>query len=322
MTWTVFSNPLADMYGPWFLGFYALYCIALMWLVARARRRCLQSHTPSGSPSISLPPKIDPYYIAWLKGGIDNVLKLAMMRLAYAGLLTAGRQKGKTFVRPYSSNPEKAEQREQKLNRLERLVLLGFESGAEQKKAGALTSLRSLYQEFDAQAQREGYTYPASCQITVRGLLWAGLVLMLGMGGYKLSIAWMKGHHNVGFLIAMMLFFGLIYYAIFLSNRARKADITPKGKKLLSQLSTTLPKDKKSLKQLDIAMVAVALDDDRDVYSNCAFGRQAYALFLIPFASAAAGSDSFSSSGSDSGSSSSDSSSSSGCSGCGGCGGD
>lgn len=322
MTWTVYSNPIADMYGPWFLVFYLTYCILLMWLISRARRRYLRSFISSGSPSISLPPKVDPYYIAWLKGGIDHVLKLAMMRLSYEGLLTAGRQQGKTFTRQRPSNQEKANQREQKLNRLERSVLLCFESGAEQKKAGAFSSLRPLYREFDAQAQREGYTYPASYQLTCRGILWAGLVLMLGMGGYKLSVAWLKGHHNVGFLMVLMLFFGWIYYLIFLRNRAGKAQLTPKGEKLLSQLSATLPKDKKSLKQLDIAMIAVALDNDREVHANCAFGRQAYALFLIPVVGSAAGGDSSSSSSSSDSGSSSDSSSSSGCSGCGGCGGD
>lgn len=322
MTWTVYSNPIADMYGPWFLAFYLTYCILLMWLISRARRRYLRSFVPSGSTPISLPPKIDPYFIAWLKGGIDHVLKLAMMRLSYERLLTAGQQKGKTFTRQRPSNPDKADQREQKLNRLERLVLLCFESGAEQKKAWAFSSLRPLYREFDAQAQREGYTYPTLYQRTSRGILWVGLVLMLGMGLYKLRMAWLKGHHNVGFLIVLMLFFGWIYYLIFLRNRAGKAQLTPKGEKLLSQLSATLPKDKKSLKQLDIAMVAVALDDDREVYSNCAFGRQAYALFLMPMVGTAAGGDGSSSSSSSDSGSSSDSSSSSGCSGCGGCGGD
>lgn len=322
MTWTVCSNPIADMYGPWFLVFYLTYCILLMWLISRARRRYLRSFTSSGSPSISLPPKVDPYYIAWLKGGIDHVLKLAMMRLSYEGLLTAGRQQGKTFTRQRPSNQGKADQREQKLNRLERSVLLCFESGAEQNKAGAFSSLRPLYREFDAQAQREGYTYPTSYQRTSRGILWAGLVLMLGMGGYKLGVAWLKGHHNVGFLMVLMLFFGWIYYLIFIRNRAGKAHLTPKGEKLLNQLSATLPKDKKSLKQLDIAMAAVALDDDREVYSNCAFGRQAYVLFLIPVVGAAAGGGGSSSPGSSDSGNSSDSSSSSGCSGCGGCGGD
>lgn len=320
MTWTAFSNPIADMYGPWFLVFYLAYCILLMWLVSRARRRYLRSFVPSGSLSISLPPKIDPYYIAWLKGGIEHVLKLAMMRLSYEGLLTAGQQKGKTFIRPGTIDPAKASQREQKLNPLERLVLQCFESGTDQKKAGAFSSLRSRYQEFDAQARKEGYTYPASYQRTSRVILWAGFVFMLGMGMYKLHVAWSKGHHNVGFLVILMLFFGLIYYVSFLRNRAGKAYLTAKGEKLLSQLSATLPKDKKSLKQLDIAMVTVALDNDREVYASCAFGRQAYALFLIPLVGTAAGSDSSSPGSSDSGSSS-DSSSSSGCSGCGGCGG-
>ncbi|MBL5827292.1 hypothetical protein [Serratia fonticola] len=185
-----------------------------MWLVSRARRRYLRSFVPSGFASISLPPKIDPYSLTWLKGGIDHVLKLAMMRLSYAGLLAAGQQKGKTFTRQRPSNQEKADQREQKLNRLERLVL------------------------------------------------------MLGMGLYKLSMAWLNGHHNVGFLIALMLFFGLMYYMSFLRNRAGKAHLTAKGEKMLSQLSATLPKDKKSLKQLDIAMAAVALQAVQQGYGG------------------------------------------------------
>ncbi|WP_431224574.1 hypothetical protein ACQ86O_06505 [Serratia sp. L9] len=144
------------------------------------------------------------------------------------------------------------------------------------------------------------------------------------MGGYKLTIATLKGHHNIVLLIAMMLIFGWIYYAIFLRNRAGKANVTAKGEKFLSRLTACLPQDEKSLKQLDIAMVAIALTDDREIYSRCALGRQAYELGLIYPLSAAAVASHHSSMGNyDSGSSSnSDSGSSSGCSGCGGCGGD
>lgn len=321
MTWTVYSNPVADMVGPWFLAFYLLYCVGLMWLVSRARRRYLGSYSPFGSNSVALPAKVDPYYVAWLKGGIDHVLKLVMMRLSYKGLLTAGKNKGKTFIRPQGDSPEQ-------LNRLERLVLSCFASGEGQKKGRAFSALRPLYQEFNAQAQRDGYTYPANYQRASLGILWVGLVCMLGMGGYKLTIATLKGHHNIWFLIAMMLFFGWIYYAIFLRNRAGKANVTAKGEKFLSRLSASLPKDKKSLKQLDIAMVAIALADNREIYSRCALGRQAYKLGLIYPLSAAAVASGYSSmsshdsSSSSSDSSSSDSSSSSGCSGCGGCGGD
>ncbi|WP_431224575.1 hypothetical protein ACQ86O_06510 [Serratia sp. L9] len=127
MTWTVYCNPVADMVGPWFLAFYLLYCLLLMWLVSRARRRYLRSYSPYGSGPVSLPAKVDPYYVAWLKGGIDQVLMLVMMRLSYKGLLTAGKSKEKTFTRPQGDIPEQ-------LNRLERWVLSCFESGHGQKK--------------------------------------------------------------------------------------------------------------------------------------------------------------------------------------------
>ncbi|AHG22753.1 hypothetical protein Z042_10825 [Chania multitudinisentens RB-25] len=324
MTWTAYSNPLADMYGPWFLAFYLLYCLVLMWLVSLTLRRCLQSYSPSGSPSISLPAKIDPYYVAWLKGGIEHLLTLVMMRLSYKGLLIAGKHKGKTFMRSQSDNSEPANQKEQRLNRLEQLVLFRFEAENDQKKGPALSALRPLYQGFNAQAQLDGYTYPAAYQRASQCILWAGWVFMLSMGFYKLTIASLKGHQNVGFLIAMMLLFGWLYYAIFLRNRAGKAHLTPKGERFLSHLSTTLPKDKKSLKQLDIAMVAIALAGNNDTYyySRCDLGRQAYTLGLLYPASAAAAAGSLAPGSYDSANhSSSDSDSTSGCSGCGGCGG-
>lgn len=321
MTWTVYSNPVADMYGPDFLLFYLVYSVFLMLLVFRLRKRNYQAYAALSSSSLMSLKRIDPYYVAWLKGGIDNVLKLAMMRLSYEGLLTAGGNKGKTFIRPQITDQELFNSKEQKLSPLERLVLFRFEAGYDQKKNWAFNSLRSLYQDFNLKAQQEGYAYPDNCQRKNKLIAWVGFILTLGLGLYKFNIALINGHHNVVLLLIMMLVLTLIYWIGFLRSRNISVKLTPKGEKLIKRLSATIPKDRKSLKQLDIAMVAVALDEDGSVYSRCAFGNQAYVLGLIyPISSAAAGSSFSNNSGSGS-DSSSDSGSSGGCSGCGGCGG-
>lgn len=326
MTWTVMSNPIVDMYGPWFLLFYLVYCIAIMIAAGIISLRCYPDTSGSDKNRDLLPSHIDPYFLAWLQSGREKVLQLAMMRLSYAGLLVPGSKSQTYMLRPVT-NPESIQSKMQELSRLETSVLSCFEQQHEQSKEWAFNSLAPASRNFRAKAQKEGLVHSATSENLSAMVVWIGFILLVGMGAYKLIVAWGNGYHNVIFLSLMMLFFGWMYYRIFLRHRADRVHLTDKGKVFLERLSASLPRDKKSLKKLDIAMAVVALSTSNFIYSECSFGQHAYLLSfaVLPSANASgrgAAGGSSSSGGADSDSSSSSGSSSSGgCTGCGGCGG-
>ncbi|MBK5144086.1 TIGR04222 domain-containing membrane protein [Budviciaceae bacterium BWR-B9] len=326
MTWTVMSNPIVDMYGPWFLLFYLIYCIAIMIATGMISLRCYPDTSRVDKKPGLLPSHIDPYFLAWLQSGREKVLQLAMMRLSYSGLLVPGSKSTTYMLRPVT-NPESIQPKMQELNRLETLVFSCFEQQHEQSKEWAFNALAPTGRNFRAKAQKEGLVYSAISESLSAMVAWIGFILLTGMGAYKLIIAWGNGYHNVIFLSLMMLFFGWIHYRIFLRHRADRVHLTNKGKIFLERLSASLPRDKKSLKKLDIAMAVVALSTSNFIYSECSFGQHAYLLnfAVLPPSGAsgrgAAGGNSSSGGADSDSSSSSDSGSSSGCSGCGGCGG-
>ncbi|WP_261822354.1 TIGR04222 domain-containing membrane protein [Pragia fontium] len=336
MIWTVSSNPIANMYGPWFLLFYFVYFLCIIWLTLKAHHlyHAVVSRSEPEDITVNLPNKIDPYFIAWLQHGKERVLRLAMMRLSYEDLLVSGQKQKKNYMRKSATNPDLIQEKQRMLNSVESLTLSCFEEKYEQSREWAFNSLTSSCQRYKSQAQQQGFIPPATRDNIFALIGYTGLILLLGMGVYKLAIAWGKGFDNIIFLSIMAPAFSWLYYRIFLSNRAERPELTEKGKVFLDKLYSSVPRDKQSLKQLDIAMLAVALSTANSIYSQCDFGRHAYKLYLIgPTGSAAAatksdfsggstGTSATSSSNSTSDSDSSSDSSSSGCSGCGGCGGD
>ncbi len=76
-------NPIADMYGPYFLLFYGTVItmvVAGCWLA-------LRSTDPSSLPPPPIPVQPDPYEIAYLRGGPNEVTRLAIFSLLQRGYL-------------------------------------------------------------------------------------------------------------------------------------------------------------------------------------------------------------------------------------------
>src|SRR5688572_64296 len=77
-------NPITDLTGPQFLVFYAILIVVTV-VVCRRRRR--SSETTSALPLPSLPEDFDPYEIAYLRGGDNEVARAAAVRLTELGYL-------------------------------------------------------------------------------------------------------------------------------------------------------------------------------------------------------------------------------------------
>lgn len=279
--WTFFSNPLASMYGPTFLFLYFIWSVvvfAAMWMFLKKRSPL------SLGENISLPlmaGKEDPYFLAWLNAGPVRVLEMAMMRLSYDKQLAIVEKSGarKTFkshrVRQKSSLP---------LTAFEDSVLTCFYSQEAREKSVADPLVKNKCQTFRKIALKLDLVETTwHWIVTFTGVV-TGFVLLIGPGLYKLTAALNAGYENVLFLIIMLFVLCLFYYFWFMRKFFAAEHLTRLGDKYLERVRSSLPGDKQSLKQLDIAMAAVAVaKNDMSVYSKCEFGRQAYCLhFLLP----------------------------------------
>jgi len=325
-------NFIADMYGPQFLVFYGIVIIvtlAACWWATR-------NYDPTSSlPPPQIPAEPDPYEMACLRGGENEVARLVIFSLIQRGYLqigaqhvrdeTRGGQAGK-LVQPIERAQNHPDPRH--LSPIERMV---FDWLATPRAAGEIfqSELPSRIKVHCASLEQRLITQkllmPPEWKQTAQLIVIAGALVIIGLGGYKLFIALGKGRHNVGFLIIMGLIASFILF-----KTCRPSHLSRRGQLYLERLQQAFEKLK--------SQVAKAADPTADpmllmlvsLFGVSVLAGTAYSSYQQTFQRATAASGAWgsgSSCGSGCGSSSSCGSSCGSCGGggcgggCGGCGG-
>jgi uncharacterized protein (TIGR04222 family) len=228
MSWLL-HNIVADMYGPYFLAFYAMMIV----VVIVACHRSVRSVDRTRSLDLpEIPAKLDPYEVAYLRGGENEVARVAIASLIQRGLLEVVEQRtllasarwmnpvshggssGSTMQRTFLSKTRKIERGRKpianELRPIEALVLKwsGFPSDPRSifAEGGVPTLLEESCFRFKEALTEKNLLAPKEMK-AVGVLVWlAGSALILGLGGYKLWVALAKGHTNVAFLCILGLF--------------------------------------------------------------------------------------------------------------------
>src|SRR5262249_16775563 len=89
MNWFT-HNVIADLYGPYFLLFYGM-AIAALVVASYKSVRSLDQTKDGDQPKV--PSKLDPYEIAYLRGGENEVTRVAIASLIQRGLLKIAEKK-------------------------------------------------------------------------------------------------------------------------------------------------------------------------------------------------------------------------------------
>src|SRR5215203_731761 len=117
------DNPLARMYGPYFLvffGFIIFFAVIILALVKSQFDRTDKFAVPS------IPPNLDPYEIAFLRGGINEVARSVIFSLTQKGLVEIDNSAAKPVVKKSQNPPGSAN-----LTPIEQLTLGWFGSSRE-----------------------------------------------------------------------------------------------------------------------------------------------------------------------------------------------
>ena len=234
MSWLM-HNVVADMYGPYFLAFYATVIVVVIvacFISIRSIDRTRSLEPPA------IPAKLDPYEVAYLRGGENEVARVAIASLIQRGLLqiieertflskpkrmnrvgcggSSGRRRT-TFLSKTRKVDRGRKPIANELRPIEALVL---------KWSGFPTDPRSIFAADGIPTLLEESCFPFKEALTEKNLLapkemkavgvlvWlAGSALILGLGGYKLWVALAKGHTNVAFLCILGLL-GVVFLAV------------------------------------------------------------------------------------------------------------
>ncbi len=208
MDWLM-HNFIADMYGPAFLLFYGLmigFTVLMCWILLR------QSDSTASLPLPHIPLQPDPYEIAYLRGGENEVVRVVIFNLIQRGYLGVA-EGTKPQIERLSRHPDP-----RYLTQIERSVFDWFSMPHPAEAIFQSRALPSKIEEsiarYEQQLRREQLVMPPDVEDTARGLRLTGLLVIIGLGGYKLLVALAKGRTNVAFLIIMGLAGGWILWKI------------------------------------------------------------------------------------------------------------
>jgi uncharacterized protein (TIGR04222 family) len=199
-------NPL-DMRGPEFLGFYIFWGAGVFLLTGLARALWhFAGETPAGArwgPGI-YPSEGDAYTIALLRGGSREVAVTVLGRLVAEGFF---------YLQEDSLRQQEKQPDRSRLSLLEEeaysaiaqstsgtsglappAALARVAQALEPRLAGARTDLETAGLAPGAGKRKGYYTIGVTA-----------LLLVTGLGAAKLFVAWMRGRHNVGVLIVLLI---------------------------------------------------------------------------------------------------------------------
>lgn len=190
-------NPIADMYGPTFLWVYGgvtLIALTLCWGYVRWRS------AGAGGPPPPLPKDPNPLELAYLRGGATEAIRLITFDLTRRGLIE--------FDPASSSSELKAvelEDRQADVSDIEAIVLRAFRARRRVetplRNEGVVAAVDRHFDDVKRRFEREGLLADAGAAFSAYTARVVGTLIIVGLGGYKLIVALLKGRTNVGFLI-------------------------------------------------------------------------------------------------------------------------
>lgn len=324
------DNPIASMYGPYFLILYGFVIFFSIIALAIAKNQVDKTDRLTLPP---VSPQIDPYEIAFLRGGINEVARAVVFSLMKKGFIEIKHDGAAAeIIRINNENF-------QLLTEIEKIALNWFHSKRKPEEIfasyGLVENLESYGKMYQARLEQQQMLVNDDLNLQLKPWKLAVYLLILGLCLYKLLAALAHGSFNVILLIV----FGIIGIVI-AKSIGKLPRVTKLGKKYIERLqlafdslktqtqaASMLSGNAKTSPQttfsgIDPMLLSVGLFGG-GVLAGTAYDNynQAFRAASTQTSSGSCGSSCGSSSSSDSGSSSGDGGSSCGGGGCGGCGG-
>lgn len=202
--WT--HNQIGDMYGPAFLLLYGSVIVATLfacwWKMSNADSTAQMNPLPVATDP-------DPFEIAYLRGGENDVSRLAIFDLIERGYLQIVEEPKQSreggTERRLTQVPMHPDSRH--LSTLERAVFdwfSGERTAAEVFESSTLSERVKYHCAAHEQSLlNEQLLYPEEAKQAAWGVGLTGALVITLLGGYKLMVALEKGRSNVEFLIVM-----------------------------------------------------------------------------------------------------------------------
>ena len=319
----LFDNPLTNIYGPYFLVLYISFIIMTI-IGYRVLRTRLDLTTRFAVPPVPVNP--DPFEIAFLRGGANELTRAVVFSLIQKNLLKILNEEKISRICPTNAGFERRSLQPIELTALEWFGAANREPKELFQKSGLVERLKPYYETFQARLEMQNFFPDEEMKRRNNRLALQAFLLFAGLGAYKMFAAIYNGYWNV-----LGIVFITIIGVLVLGATAKMPRLTKLGKKYLERLQLAFEQIKPSnhyplAAQPSVPSATFASVDpfllSVGVFGGAALAGTVYSDYNRTFerAQQSAGT-SGSSCGSGCGSSSSDSSGGGDGGGCGGCGG-
>ncbi len=194
----LFDNPLANLYGPYFLVLYAIVIVATLIVLAIAKRVADRSDR---LPVPAIPQALDPYETAYLRGGSNEMIRAVLFGLRQKGLIEFATSGSTSSIRRTSVPVPGLD------HPLEQNVLGWIGYGRETKECFSDATLKGIVRPvrdtYRIKLERQQMLASGAYSATVAPLKWLAAIGIFGLGAYKIAAAILHGHFNVVFLIIL-----------------------------------------------------------------------------------------------------------------------
>ncbi len=209
MNWLL-HNVVADLYGPYFLLFYGSVILVLIVACFRSIRAVDRSRDLE---PMEIPAKFDPYEVAYLRGGENEVTRVAIASMIQRGLLRIVEEKKWLTTSKKINRGREPGRRE--LTPFEAIVWKwpGFPADPQAifQSSGIPRVIAKACSHYEADLAERGLLAPPEMKRLALRLWSFGLGTIILLGLYKLGVAIAKGHTNVAFLCVMGIAGGLVF---------------------------------------------------------------------------------------------------------------
>ncbi|MDQ4122000.1 MAG: TIGR04222 domain-containing membrane protein [Acidobacteriota bacterium] len=231
MNW-LFDNPLANLPGPYFLVFYGFVILSAIIAFRIVKSRL---DLTGKMPLPPIPAEPDPFEIAYLRGGANELARAATFALNQKNLVEITQNGKAIWIQ------QTAQANQPRLSPIERAVFNYYSEPRKPKelfqKGGLKETLQPFAMTYEARLAAQNFLTDSATKTLIRKLSLIFAAAIVGLGGYKLVTAVLNGYSNYGFLIVMEIVGSIIL--LVMSNAPR---LTEHGKKYLERLQLAFEK--------------------------------------------------------------------------------
>ena len=201
-------NPF-DLTGASFLGFYVLVGIAVVWTLRLWLRH---QETANATPAQNI---TDPYLIAHLRAGDNEALRVATVALLDRSLLVADGEKLKAKNTKAFGSVSRP---------IEKAILQHYRDAGEGHEIFNDVAAKQACADYSKVLKDQGLLADTRTYTARFAPVMIALVVLIAVTWIKITIAFAAGRHNVGFLVVLTIFFGIIVLATWFRRHTGRGD--------------------------------------------------------------------------------------------------